>query len=582
MAHLVSPSPAQPPRRWPASTAWLVAGYVGLGLGTLLLGPGPRELTLNVVNLAVFIHAGILSLLRSQREVTAHWGWRAIAMGLLAQAVNQGWATLYMIKHGVPPPFPSWGDLFSILSLVLFIVSLLAWPLTSTTGSERLRKGVDGLGAALSAFLASWTFALGPLFHQSGSSSRERLALVAFFLGNATILGTCAYLGARSPSRFRGPLGWITLGFGVSTLQVVLQVPLSLSGLYRMGDPLDLVVLAAALVIFLAPLAPSPVEPGLAPGSEIRDRSLAALILPMLPSATAVVFVLGILLLVPSRMDGVSLGLAATLAALGLLRGGLALRDLQRLSNDLESRVEARTQDLQDMQRTLLRTERMNAMAVLGAGMAHDLNNALAAIRAGAELARGRLEVGQAPEVKDLDHILVAAEQSATLTRRLMSYGRADETRAERLDLREELAHMETILRMLTGRNITLELDLGGMALPITGSRGQIEQIIVNLVANARDAMPEGGAIRIGLSHAVAGGLPVARVEVEDTGMGMTPEVQAGLFRPFFTTKGPGRGTGLGLASVRQLMHDLHGTLAVASQPGVGTTFVLRFPLAEN
>lgn len=582
MAPLAPPSPAQPRRRWPASAPWLVAGYAALGAGTLLLGPGPRELTLNCVNLAVFTHAAVLSLFRSQQEVTAHWGWQAIALGLLAQAINQGWAVLYMMKHGVPPPFPSSGDLFSVLSLTLFITSLLAWPLTSTTGSERLRKGVDGLGAALSAFLASWTFALGPLFHQSGSSTLERLALVAFFVGNATILGTCAYLGARSPSRFRGPLGWITLGFGVSTLQVVLQVPLSLSGLYRMGDPLDLVVLAAALVIFLAPLAPSPVEPGLAPGSEIRDRSLAALVLPMLPSATGVVFVLGILLLVPARMDGVSLGLAATLAALGLLRGGLALRDLQRLSNDLECRVEARTQDLQDMQRTLLRTERMNAMAVLGAGMAHDLNNALAAIRAGAELARGRLEVGQAPEVKDLDHILVAAEQSATLTRRLMSYGRGDETRAERLDLREELAHMETILRMLTGRHITLELDLGGMALPITGSRGQIEQIIVNLVANARDAMPEGGAIRIGLSHAVAGGQPVARVEVEDTGVGMTPEVQAGLFRPFFTTKGPGRGTGLGLASVRQLMHDLHGTLAVASQPGVGTTFVLRFPLAEN
>ena len=582
MAPLASPSSALSFGRWPASTPWMVSGYAALGLGTFLLGPGPRELTLNCLNLAVFTHAGILSLHRSQREATAHWGWRAIALGLLAQAVNQGWAILHMLRHGVPPPFPSGGDLFSLLSLALFITSLLAWPLTSTTGSERLRKGVDGLGAALSAFLASWTFALGPLFHQSGSSSRERLALVAFFLGNATILGTCAYLGARSPSRFRGPLGWITLGFGMSTLQVVLQVPLSLGGIYHMGDPLDLLVLAAVLAIFLAPLARSPVEPGLAPGAEIRDRSLAALILPMLPSATGVLFVLGILLVVPARMDGVTLGLAATLAALGLLRGGLALRDLQQLSNDLESRVEARTQDLEGMQRTLLRTERMNAMAVLGAGMAHDLNNALAAIRAGAELARGRLEAGQTPEVKDLDHILVAAEQSAALTRRLMSYGRGDETRAERLDLREELAHMETILRMLIGRDITLELDLGAVALPITGSRGQIEQIIVNLVANARDAMPEGGAIRLRLSLSVAGGQPVARVEVEDTGIGMTPEVQAGLFRPFFTTKGPGRGTGLGLASVRQLMHDLNGTLAVASQPGVGTTFVLRFPLVEG
>jgi signal transduction histidine kinase len=434
----------------------------------------------------------------------------------------------------------------------------------------------------MSAFFVGWFFALGPLFHQPGSSLLERVTMVVFFLGNATILGTCAYLGARRTSRFRGPLGWITLGFAISLLQTTLQVPLTLAGHYRMGDPLDLMVLLAGLFILLAPLAPQPVEPGLPPSAEIQDRSPMALILPMLPAALALGMVLMALAWAPERLDTLILAMATTMAGLGLFRGILALRDLQRLSSALENRVEERTQDLVTMQDAMLRTERMNAMAVLGAGMAHDLNNALATIRACAELALARLEEGLPPKTKDLSHILVAADQSAALTRRLMSFGRSEDEPLKAICLRDELSHMETILRMLIGRSICLRLELGDMSVPILGARAQIEQIFVNLVANARDAMPTGGDITIRLSHSVSAGHPIARVEVEDSGEGMSPEIQSKIFSPFFTTKGPGQGTGLGLASVRQLMHDLGGTLAVASQPEVGTTFVLRFPLVKG
>jgi len=193
-----------------------------------------------------------------------------------------------------------------------------------------------------------------------------------------------------------------------------------------------------------------------------------------------------------------------------------------------------------------------------------------------------KLEDGQTPEIRDLDHILVAADQSAALTRRLMSFGHMEEAPPTVICLREELSHLETILRMLLGRQISLRFELGEARVPVMGSRAQIEQILVNLVGNARDAMPRGGTILIRLSRSTAAGTPMARVEVEDSGEGMTPEVQEKIFSPFFTTKGPGRGTGLGLASVRQLMHDLGGTLAVASQPGIGTTFVLRLPLVEG
>jgi two-component system cell cycle sensor histidine kinase/response regulator CckA len=302
----------------------------------------------------------------------------------------------------------------------------------------------------------------------------------------------------------------------------------------------------------------------------------------MLPAATSLALVLVSLAWAPGRLDPAVLALASVMAGLGLLRGALALRDLQHLSVALETRVLERTHDLEDMQDAMLRTERMNAMAVLGAGMAHDLNNTLATVRACAELARMKLEDGQSPEIRDLDHILVAADQSAALTRRLMSFGHMEEAPPTVICLREELSHLETILRMLLGRQISLRFELGEARVPVLGSRAQIEQILVNLVGNARDAMPRGGTILIRLSRSSSAGKPIARVEVEDSGEGMTPEVQEKIFSPFFTTKGPGRGTGLGLASVRQLMHDLGGTLAVASQPGIGTTFVLRLPLVEG
>lgn len=582
MPPLDSASPPAQLGTWPRSTPWLLLGYTALGLGTQVLPPDARGLGLNALNTLVFAHAGLLTFTRSSREPDAQRGWRLITLGLLAQATNQGWATLHMFRHEAPPAFPAWGDLFTFLSLGLIIASLLAWPLTSASGSERWRKSLDGLGAALLAFFLGWFFTLGPLFRQSQSSSLEHAALVIFFLGNAMVLGTCAYLGARQTTRFRGPLGWIMLGFVISMVQVMLQVPLTLAGQYHLGDPIDLLVLLAAILILLAPLAPRSLEPGPPPSSEIRDHSPVARILPMLPAASSLVMVLASLVLAPTRLDPIILALASVMAGLGLLRGALALRDLQHLSAALETRVVRRTQDLEAMQGAMLRTERMNAMAVLGAGMAHDLNNTLATVKACAELARMKLEDGQRPEIKDLDHILVAADQSAALTRRLMSFGHVEETPPGVICLREELSHLETILRMLLGRQISLHLDLGGDRIPVLGSRAQVEQILVNLVGNARDAMPRGGLILIRLSKSTSAGKPIARVEVEDSGEGMTPEVQEKIFNPFFTTKGPGRGTGLGLASVRQIMHELGGTLAVASQPGIGTTFVLRLPLAEG
>jgi hypothetical protein len=187
-----------------------------------LFPPVGQVIGLNALNTLVLCHTGLLAFQRAGREPQAATGWRLLGLGAILSACNELWAILFQILHGAPPPFPAWGEWFSYLCLALVIAALMAFPLASTSGSERLRKGLDGLGVAVSMFFLSWFFALGPLFHRAGTSGLSRLALVVFFLANATILGIGAYLGARQPTRFRGPLGWILAAFLLSLLQVIL------------------------------------------------------------------------------------------------------------------------------------------------------------------------------------------------------------------------------------------------------------------------------------------------------------------------------------------------------------------------
>jgi two-component system cell cycle sensor histidine kinase/response regulator CckA len=227
----------------------------------------------------------------------------------------------------------------------------------------------------------------------------------------------------------------------------------------------------------------------------------------------------------------------------------------------------------------MLRTERMNAVGAMGAGLAHDLNNALAGIRVQAELTRMRMEDGLSPSVSDLDRILVAADQSTTLTGRLMAFARQEEEALSPLDLAAETSKLENILRMLLTRQISLSLDLGSGPAFIHGSRNHVEQVLVNLIGNARDAMPQGGIITLRIRVEAEAVPPMVRLEVSDTGSGMGPEVLERLFQPFFTTKAPGKGTGLGLASVKHLVEDVNGTIHVHSVLNQGSLFTLRFPL---
>ncbi len=240
----------------------------------------------------------------------------------------------------------------------------------------------------------------------------------------------------------------------------------------------------------------------------------------------------------------------------------------------------------------LRQSQKMEAVGRLAGGVAHDFNNLLTAISGYSELLLHRL-----PEYstlrRDVEEIRKAGDRAATLTRQLLAFSRRQILQPKVLDLNAVVGGMERMLRRLIGEDIELSADLSPSLSPVKADPGQIEQVIVNLAVNARDAMPGGGRIRIATSdaelspaYAVAhpGVVPGPHVllSVADTGHGMSEETRAHLFEPFFTTKEKGKGTGLGLATVYGIVQQSGGHIRVTSVPGGGATFFIYLPRIES
>jgi PAS domain S-box-containing protein len=235
----------------------------------------------------------------------------------------------------------------------------------------------------------------------------------------------------------------------------------------------------------------------------------------------------------------------------------------------------------------LRQAQKMEAVGQLAGGVAHDFNNLLTVITGNAELAQ--LELGdQGPGVPELAEIRRTAARAASLTRQLLAFSRRQVIRPRRLDGNEVVRGLESMLRRLIGETIELHTELGETPWTIRLDPSQLEQVLLNLAVNARDAMPEGGRLTIRSRNRRlpgAEGQPPQdsfELEVEDTGCGMDPEVQERIFEPFFTTKVEGAGTGLGLATVYGIIKQNGGSIEVESRPGEGSLFRLRFPRIEG
>lgn len=268
------------------------------------------------------------------------------------------------------------------------------------------------------------------------------------------------------------------------------------------------------------------------------------------------------------------------------------LIDLQQQANArLEQRVQAEIAARQDAQQRAAHAERMQALGQIAGGIAHDFNNVLQAVTGGATLVEGR---PNDPErvARYARMILDAARRGAAITSRLLAFSRRGDLRAESLDAGRLLRDMAEVLTHTLGGSVTCAVDVPPGLPPLLADRGQLETVLVNLATNARDAMPSGGTLTMSAAAEVIGDAPphavslrpgrYIRIAVADTGSGMDEAVLARVTEPFFTTKGTGQGTGLGLAMAKGFVEQSGGGLFIDSVVGQGTRIVLWLPQAST
>ncbi len=253
--------------------------------------------------------------------------------------------------------------------------------------------------------------------------------------------------------------------------------------------------------------------------------------------------------------------------------------ELRRSKDELEHRVEERTRELAVAHERMRKTQKLEALGRLAGGVSHDFNNLLTAMLGYAELAQGQFVDGGSPEAS-LAQLKATALRAAGLTRQLLAFSRRQVLRTEVLDISSVVLGMAEMLRPVLGEQVTLELELDPGAGFLEADPAQLEQVILNLALNARDAMARDGILHLATRRTRVDGQSWVELEVRDNGQGMDEEVLSHLYEPFFTTKPLGEGTGLGLATVYGIVEQSRGQISVESAPGQGTRFFVRFPPA--
>jgi PAS domain S-box-containing protein len=263
---------------------------------------------------------------------------------------------------------------------------------------------------------------------------------------------------------------------------------------------------------------------------------------------------------------------------------------LRGIASDITAARDA-DESLRAAREQLFEAQKMEAIARLTGGIAHDFNNLLTVIQGYGELARE--EVSRlGGEVELVEEMLVAAGRAAELTRQMLAFGRRQMMRPDEVDLGEIVARVARTLERVIGEDIEVVVRRSSEQVPVFADPGQLEQVVLNLSVNARDAMPQGGRLRLATAMEELGEAAAARIglpsgtyavlRVADTGIGIPPELRDRIFDPFFTTKEPGKGSGLGLSTVHGIVRQSGGNVIFDSAPGAGTVFSVYLPLSRE
>jgi PAS domain S-box-containing protein len=265
---------------------------------------------------------------------------------------------------------------------------------------------------------------------------------------------------------------------------------------------------------------------------------------------------------------------------------------LSQINATLESRVESRTRELMATEEQLRQAQKMEAIGQLTGGIAHDFNNLMTGIISAIALTRRRIATGKHADADQfMEAAAASAQKAASLTHRLLAFSRRQSLDVKPSDVGELAESMRDLLARTLGENVTLQIKTEDGLWPASTDANQLENAVLNLAINARDAMPDGGLLTIGLRNvSLAAGEAAAnapagdfvRLSATDTGAGMPPDVIAHAFDPFFTTKPIGQGTGLGLSMIYGFVTQIGGHVTIESEVGAGTTVALYLPRAKS
>jgi len=256
------------------------------------------------------------------------------------------------------------------------------------------------------------------------------------------------------------------------------------------------------------------------------------------------------------------------------------VRGFRIMARDVTAKVEGEKR-AKELERIIAHAQKMESLGTLASGIAHEFNNLLQAMTGYLDLLERHTEASDRKR-RWISRVREAADRGAELVRRMLTFARQDDMRLELLDINRVIEETLDFLSRNIPRMIQLEAELAPDVPAVYGDRLQLGQIVINLVVNARDAIPEGGHGRITVStrrERLPDGTDVVVLKVCDTGQGIPAHIRERIFDPFFTTKEPGKGTGLGLSTVYGIMQRHDGTITCESEPGRGTTFTLTFPV---